>query len=75
MSTVRPRSATSILSQFIPQFADDLDDAINQMEKDAGCDAAILDLRFDPGGLLMSAVDVANRFIPNGDIVSTRGIR
>ena len=41
------------------------------MEKDGGCDALILDLRFDPGGLLISAVDVANRFIPNGNIVST----
>ncbi len=63
------------LSQFIPQSADDLDAAINQMEKEGGCDALIIDLRFDPGGLLIAAVDVANRFIPSGVIVSTDRVR
>lgn len=61
------------LSQFIPQSADDLDAAINQMDKDAGVDALIIDLRFDPGGLLSAAVEVSDRFIANGTIVSTVG--
>ncbi len=30
----------------------------------------ILDLRYNPGGLLMSAVDVSNMFVPQGVIVS-----
>jgi carboxyl-terminal processing protease len=33
----------------------------------------ILDLRFDPGGLLSSAIEVSNLFISSGRIVSTRG--
>ena len=33
----------------------------------------ILDLRFNPGGLLNSAVDVADLFLPDGKIVSTKG--
>ncbi|MCE9589900.1 MAG: S41 family peptidase [Planctomycetes bacterium] len=61
------------LSQFIPQSADDLDAAINQMEKAGGVNALILDLRFNPGGLLASAVEVVNRFVREGPIVSTVG--
>ncbi len=33
----------------------------------------ILDLRFNPGGLLTSAIDVADLFVPEGRIVSTKG--
>ncbi|HYO24546.1 MAG TPA: S41 family peptidase, partial [Lacipirellulaceae bacterium] len=33
----------------------------------------ILDLRGNPGGLLTSAVEVADKFLQNGNIVSTRG--
>lgn len=61
------------LTQFIPQTADDLDNAINQMEKEGGCEGLILDLRFNPGGLLSSAVEVVDRFVQNGIIVSTVG--
>ncbi len=59
------------LSQFIPQSADDIDAAISRMENDAGLDALVLDLRFNPGGLLTSAIEVTDRFIARGDIVST----
>ncbi len=59
------------LSQFIPQSADEIDAAINQMEEDAGLEALILDLRFNPGGLLNMAVEVTNRFLPRGAIVYT----
>ncbi|MCC7193835.1 MAG: PDZ domain-containing protein [Phycisphaeraceae bacterium] len=61
------------LSEFIPQSAGDLDAAVKQMEKDAGINALILDLRFNPGGLLSSAVEIVNRFVPEGTIVSTVG--
>lgn len=59
------------LSQFIPQTADDLDAAIAQMQEDGPINGLILDLRFNPGGLLSSAIDVTDRFIIEGPIVST----
>jgi carboxyl-terminal processing protease len=33
----------------------------------------ILDLRFNPGGLLTSAIEVSDLFLPEGEIVSTAG--
>lgn len=59
------------LSQFIPQTADDLDAAIAQLQQDGKLNGLILDLRFNPGGLLSSAIDVTDRFIIEGPIVST----
>lgn len=59
------------LSQFIPQTADDLDAAIAQMQADGPINGLILDLRFNPGGLLSSAIDICDRFILEGPIVST----
>jgi len=59
------------LSQFIPQTADDLDAAISQMQEDGPINGLILDLRFNPGGLLSSAIDITDRFILEGPIVST----
>ncbi len=59
------------LSQFIPRSETDLDRAINQMRANRGLDALILDLRFNPGGLLKTAIDVTNRFLAKGLIVST----
>lgn len=59
------------LSQFIPQSADDIDAAINQMQNDNGLEALVLDLRFNPGGLLTAAIEVTDRFVAKGDIVST----
>jgi len=61
------------LSQFIPQTASGLDRAINEMSEDQPLNALILDVRFNPGGLLSSAVEVSDRFISSGPIVSTVG--
>ena len=38
-----------------------------------GMKSLIIDVRGNPGGLLSSAVDVADKFVPQGTIVSTRG--
>jgi len=38
-----------------------------------GMQALVLDLRFNPGGLLETAVTVSDRFLDKGVIVSTRG--
>ncbi len=59
------------LSQFIPQTAKDMDAAISQMQEDGEINGLILDLRFNPGGLLSSAIDICDRFIIEGPIVST----
>ncbi|MGE3109231.1 MAG: S41 family peptidase [Phycisphaerales bacterium] len=56
------------------QFTDDttskLHAAIRNM-KETGLNGLILDLRFNPGGLLTQAVSVANTFVERGEIVST----
>ncbi len=41
--------------------------------KDAGLRGVILDLRFNPGGLLDVAVKMCDEFLDHGTIVSTRG--
>lgn len=38
-----------------------------------GMRSLVMDLRDNPGGLLSAAVEVADRFIPDGRIVTTRG--
>jgi carboxyl-terminal processing protease len=62
------------LSQFIPQSADDIDHAVNAMQADKGLKGLILDLRQNPGGLLTAAVNIVNKFVPSGIIVSTAGL-
>lgn len=59
------------LSQFIPQTASDLDAAVAQMQQDRPIRGLILDLRFNPGGRLDASIEVADRFIAEGPIVST----
>lgn len=43
--------------------------ALDKLEKQ-GMDALVLDLRFNPGGLLGSAVEVAGEFLPAGSLVA-----
>jgi carboxyl-terminal processing protease len=50
----------------------DLDASIEELEKQ-GMESLILDLRFNPGGLLNIAVDMADKFIKKGVIVYTKG--
>jgi carboxyl-terminal processing protease len=62
------------LSEFTPQSAEQCRDAILSFI-DAGYTSMILDLRGNPGGLLTSAVDVANLFIDDGLIVKRKSDR
>jgi len=52
--------------------AEELHDALEALSKQ-GIRALVLDLRFNPGGLLTSAIEVSDLFITDGRIVSTEG--
>ena len=61
------------LVQFGEKTSDDLEVALNKL-KDQGMQALVLDLRWNPGGLLDQAVEVCEKFLPRGQlIVSTEG--
>ena len=59
------------LIQFTPDTAQRLQDALDSFAK-SGYKGLIIDLRDNPGGLITSAVDVADKFIDQGPIVSTK---
>ncbi len=58
--------------KFMPGTVEALDKAVNQARSE-GMKALILDLRWNPGGLLESAIGVTDRFLAGGVIVSTKG--
>ncbi|MBN1393882.1 MAG: S41 family peptidase [Pirellulales bacterium] len=60
------------LTCFQKTTARDLDAALWKLHRE-GMRSLVIDVRNNPGGLLMSAVEVADRFIERGIIVSTRG--
>jgi len=61
------------LTQFGDKTSEELDDALQKL-KAQGMEALILDLRWNPGGLLDQAVDVCEKFLPRGQlVVSTEG--
>ena len=56
------------LTQFHEKSADELADALQQLET-SGIHALILDLRNNPGGLLNVSIDVAGQFLPKKKLV------
>jgi carboxyl-terminal processing protease len=60
------------LTGFQKTSKDELDEAIGALSRQ-GMRILVLDLRGNPGGLLNVAVEIAERFIDAGVIVSTRG--
>jgi carboxyl-terminal processing protease len=61
------------LIEFRENTSTDMDKALEKLKK-SGMNALILDLRNNPGGLLESAVEVTEKFIPKGNLVlSTKG--
>lgn len=50
----------------------DLDDALWKLHQQ-GMRSLVIDLRGNPGGLLTTSVEVADKFLDHGTIVSTRG--
>lgn len=62
------------VTQFTGQTPEHMVEALREMRK-LGARSVILDLRFNPGGLLGAAARAANEFLIAGRIVSTRGRR
>ncbi len=61
------------LSNFTAKCSDEVHDAFLELKKNKPT-SLILDLRGNPGGLLIEAVKIVNLFVPKGEeIVSTRG--
>jgi carboxyl-terminal processing protease len=60
------------MSAFQKRTADELDQALQNLQRQ-GMKSLVWDLRGNPGGLLDEAVAVADRFINDGVLVSTRG--
>src|ERR1700754_4224164 len=62
------------LSQFQEDTATDMDKKVTDFIKKNGAPrGAVLDLRSNPGGLLTTAVAVADAFLDSGTIVTTKG--
>ncbi|MDY5123295.1 MAG: S41 family peptidase [Treponema sp.] len=59
------------LIQFTPDTPLRVQDALDEFEKQ-NYDKLIIDLRDNPGGLITSVVDIADKFIDNGPIVTTK---
>lgn len=60
------------ISAFSRDTAADLKKALDSL-KGQGLKGLIVDLRFNPGGLLTSAIEVSDLFLSKGRIVSTKG--
>lgn len=61
------------VSGFMDDTVSDLEKALDQLDSE-GCRGLILDLRFNPGGLLTSAVNMCELFLEEGaPIVRTKG--
>ena len=60
------------LNGFQKTSADEIDKGVSALVRQ-GMKVLVIDLRGNPGGLLNVAVEIAERFIDSGLIVSTRG--
>jgi carboxyl-terminal processing protease len=59
------------ITSFSGETADDLETVLDQLESD-GLKGLIVDLRFNTGGLLDSAVSIVDKFVSDGLIVRTQ---
>jgi carboxyl-terminal processing protease len=64
-----PRIGYVRVAQFSEPTGKEFSRALSGLERQ-GMDALVLDLRFNPGGLLGSAVEVAGEFLPGGALVA-----
>lgn len=60
------------LDKFTSTTNGELDNALWMLHQQ-GMQSLVMDLRGDPGGLLTTAIEVSDKFLPEGVIVSTKG--
>ena len=60
------------LDKFAQNSSDECDTALWSLYRQ-GMKSLIVDVRGNPGGLLTTAIQMSNKFVPSGTIVSTRG--
>jgi len=62
------------MSKFTPDVSREIKNALRELKTEHQIKSVILDLRGNPGGLLVEAPKICNLFIPKGEeIVSTKG--
>ena len=61
------------ISSFQAATASDFNKAVDGLQKDAPLRGLVLDMRSNPGGLLVGAVQIADELLEKGGIVSTKG--
>ncbi|MBL7100388.1 MAG: S41 family peptidase [Nanoarchaeota archaeon] len=61
------------VSDFQTNTTRDLSSSLDKLEKGRKLKGLILDLRYNPGGLLVQAIKVSDLFLDSGLIVSTKG--
>lgn len=60
------------LTQFSERTVQELDQALKSLEEQ-GIEGLVLDLRYNPGGLLTTAIEVSDKFLADGPIVHIVG--
>ena len=60
------------LTSFNENSGEQIENKIEELEKNQNIKAYILDLRNNPGGLLSQAIRISDFFLDNGEIVSTK---
>jgi C-terminal peptidase prc len=60
------------LEKFAQNSSEEFDKALWDLYRQ-GMKSLVIDVRGNPGGLLTTAIQLSNKFIPSGTIVSTRG--
>ncbi len=72
-SWITPGEALLRISMFTERTGQDLEEQTRKLRATGTIRGVVLDLRNNPGGVLTGAVDVADEFLDQGVIVSTRG--
>lgn len=60
------------LDKFTASSTEEVENALQQLYRQ-GMQALVMDLRGNPGGLLTAAIQISDKFLPQGTIVATRG--